>query len=143
MLNTQISSIETFGTSSANFDTAELDLNANEAKWSSIFNRFQEISSLEDNWDGFDAPRPEYELILATHQWLIKFMRENKNNPPSRILATLDGTIAFDWEASNIRNQIEFISPNEAEFSSIGDDIRPQLSTIKIGNYNQVHGLTR
>lgn len=92
--------------------------------WKAAFAKLEGLFQLDEGWDGEDAPKPDPELISAATRWLTdKLNNAQADSPPSRILASPDGDIVFQWVTSSSRLQIEFLSPFLAEWSLIGEDI--------------------
>ena len=99
------------------------DLRASD--WKAAFAKLEGLFQLDEGWDGEDAPKPDPELISTATRWLTDYKLNNAqaDSPPSRILASPDGDVVFQWVTSSSREQIEFLSPFRAEWSLIGEDI--------------------
>ena len=65
--------------------------------WSPIIERIEAIRQLRDDWDGLGAKAPSTELFL-TAAVLVHFWMENKQTPPTRVVAGTAGTIIFEWQ---------------------------------------------
>lgn len=55
------------------------------------------LVELENNWDGLGARAPTYDL-LASAVGLAYALMHKGMDPPSRVVPSLDGTVAFEWQ---------------------------------------------
>lgn len=112
-------------------------------KWKVAFDKLEGLFQLKDNWDGEDASKPAPELITAAKKWLTKYNYKNQtNNPPSKILASPDGEVVFQWVTSSSREQIEFLSPYRAEWTFIRDNFETQHEFIDLTDFRKAEKIT-
>ena|SRR3989338_4956505 len=142
MPSTDISSNLSVQTQASQFSVTSSDFNHTESAWNDKFNDLNNLFELEDNWDGEGAIAPDPGIISAANALLSKIKFENRIIPPTRITASLDGTVFIDWENVDSREQLEFLSPDEAEWSFIGDNILPQHGAISLKNLSKPPQLT-
>jgi hypothetical protein len=83
--------------------------------WKDVIARLQRIRHLKDNWDGEGSVAPSTDLVDGA----IAFARDrqvNKRLPPDRVIASVNGTVYFEWYSFLGYCEIEVTSPMEAEY---------------------------
>jgi hypothetical protein len=82
--------------------------------WGPTIDELLRLRRLRDDWDGEGAEAPAPELVdsaitlaqdLQARGWL----------PPERVLASVNGTIYFEWHTPHGYVELEVTSPGEAE----------------------------
>ena len=83
--------------------------------WNECFEQLDRISLLEDDWDGLGADAPAREVVDDAYSYL-NGLRAETMPPPSRTIATPDGSILLEWLTdSKDRLEIEFSEPGLLE----------------------------
>ena len=82
--------------------------------WEDAVDDLLRIRKLPDNWDGEGSEPPSAEVVdsaitlsqtLQKHNWL----------PPERVIASVNGTIYFEWHVGDSYHEIELTAPDYAE----------------------------
>lgn len=72
------------------------------------------IRMLEDDWDGEGAEAPHPNLIHAAIK-LAQDLAASGFPPAERVIASVNGTIYFEWHTPLGYEEIEILSPLDAE----------------------------
>lgn len=84
--------------------------------WTQLIDELLCIRQLEDDWDGEGTKAPPPSLVDGAI--LLAQDLEAQGHPPAdRVIATVNGTVSFEWLTPLGYCDIEVISPNEAEYS--------------------------
>ena len=83
--------------------------------WESSLQKVAEFQQLGDDWDGLGAIAPSQELVLSALA-LAHLLQERGVPAPSRVVAGLDGVIAFEWQLPDgTYADVEIVRPFFAE----------------------------
>lgn len=75
------------------------------------------MRTLQDDWDDCGASAPCPALVDSA----VSFARDLKargNQPADRVIASVNGTIYFEWYTPTEYREIEITAPNHAEYRS-------------------------
>jgi hypothetical protein len=67
-----------------------------DAAWDQVISKLISFRGLNDDWDGEGSPAPKTELVDWIVSHALNFWRY-EYAVPSRIIVTVDGTIALEW----------------------------------------------
>jgi hypothetical protein len=82
--------------------------------WQQIFADLRGMFSLRDDWDGLDGRAPSAALVASALD-IAQIYRASGAKPPSRVAATVNGTIIFEWQADRAYTEVEITRPHYAE----------------------------
>ena len=91
------------------------DETVQENEWRARFRDIDQITLLQENWDGEGAEIPNYALLQSVKD-LLHRMYSRQEPPPSRIMPTPDGTIVIEWQAQQTYRECEVAEPYHAEW---------------------------
>jgi hypothetical protein len=86
--------------------------------WDSIINALHGMRSLKDDWDGEDSKAPPQVLVDDVTSFACQRKQEN-TLAPDRIVATVNGTICFEWYVNGFFKEYEFIAPDALEIRAM------------------------
>lgn len=84
--------------------------------WTQVIDELLRIRQLEENWDGEGTEAPLPSLVDGAIL-LAQDLKAQGHPPADRVIATVNGTVSFEWLTPLGYCDIEVISPNEAEYS--------------------------
>ena len=92
--------------------------------WGSLIDELFRLRKLEDDWDGQGSPAPHPALV----DWAVTLAHslEAGGYPPAdRVLASVNGTVYFEWHGPLGYEEIEVMAPNDAEYRRVpkGSDV--------------------
>src|SRR5258708_4880362 len=82
--------------------------------WISLIDDLHRIRTLEDDWDGEGSKSPDATLVDAAIAHARKLEAE-AYPPADRVCASVNGTIYFEWRSPLGYQEIEILSPTDAE----------------------------
>jgi len=86
--------------------------------WTPLIDELLRIRSLKDDWDGEGTEAPAPGLVHGAITLAQKF--EAAEYPPAdRVIASVNGTIYFEWHTPLEYQEIEVTSPVDAECRSV------------------------
>jgi hypothetical protein len=100
--------------------------------WTRQMIRLSELRRLQANWDGDGARAPSRELLDSVEH-LLRSYRARKTQPPSRMVATADGTIAIEWQTPPTFTSLEITRPFEGDLLIEREGYRPEFRTERWG----------
>lgn len=92
--------------------------------WNDLIDALRAMRSLKDDWDGDGSVAPTSALIEGAIRLANGFKSDN-HPPADRVLAGVNGTICFEWHKALGYEEVEVVSPCEAEQRKVtsGSDI--------------------
>ncbi len=99
-------------------------INKIQKNWMNAESKLLEIEELDENWDGDDAIAPSQDIVKSVYQFL-SLLKEDKtlyNNPPARILPTIEGGILIEWQINSSYYEVEVEEPYKAEYMSVSEN---------------------
>ena len=94
--------------------------------WSTQFARLADLRKLRNNWDGDGAHAPSAQL-LDSLEHLLRRLHAAKLAAPSRMIATVDGTVAAEWQSHSIYASVEINQPYQEEWLVERTGYRPEF----------------
>ena len=87
--------------------------------WEPAVAKMVEFQHLGDNWDGLGAPAPSRELLVSAIG-LAYTLKDKGIDPPSRVVASLEGSVTLEWhDPSGTYIEVEIVRPFYAEVMMI------------------------
>ena len=83
-------------------------------EWVSSANRLNDFDRLVDDWDGLGATAPDQDVIESAKIFLSLKRKRDPESPPSRVLATPDGSVIFEWQSGSTIFEVEIDAPGHA-----------------------------
>ena len=92
--------------------------------WNKLLDELHRMLELEDDWDGEGSIAPHPALVSGAIT-LAQTLKANRCMPADRIVASVNGTVYFEWHTPVLYQEIEVISPLDAEVRWVpkGSDI--------------------
>jgi sulfur carrier protein ThiS len=96
------------------FTWPDPDEQARAETWHSLIDQLLRIRNLQDDWDGegTEAPHP---ALVDRAITLAQYLQANGFPPAERVIAGVNGTIYFEWHTPLGYQEIEVLSPMDAE----------------------------
>ncbi len=86
------------------------------SKWIECERTLARISTLGDNWDGFNAPVPD-QTVLARASFFMRLLRERDiATPPIAVVLSPSGSVALEWVRGNGLLRAEVSDSDEVEW---------------------------
>ncbi len=82
--------------------------------WKQVFADLHAMFKLQDDWDGLDAKAPTVALVSSALR-IAEIYRDQGSEAPSRVTVTVNGTVAFEWQAGKVYTELEVVRPFYAE----------------------------
>jgi hypothetical protein len=82
--------------------------------WHPLIVELHRIRKLEDDWDGEGTEAPHPALVDGAIT-LAQYLQANRTRPADRVIAGVNGTIYFEWHTPLGYQEIEVLSPMDAE----------------------------
>lgn len=82
--------------------------------WHSLIDELLHIRNLEDDWDGEGTEAPHPALVDGAIT-LAQYLQANGIPSADRVIAGVNGTIYFEWHTPFGYQEIEVLSPMDAE----------------------------
>jgi hypothetical protein len=82
--------------------------------WESSIDDLLRIRKLENDWDGEGSEAPNKALVDNAIA-LAQFLKGRDYPPPDKVIASVNGTVYFEWYTSFGYREMEVTSPLEAE----------------------------
>jgi len=82
--------------------------------WDTIIDELLRMRELQDDWDGEGSIAPQKALVDDVTSFAYWRKQENEL-PPDRIVATVNGTICFEWYVDGFFREFEFVAPDVLE----------------------------
>ena len=86
-----------------------------ENEWRARFDDLVWIGTLQPNWDGEGAEGTSSVLLWSVEN-LLRRMYKQQEAPPSRIVATPDGTVLIEWQDQHAYRECEVVDPGKVEW---------------------------
>ncbi|MCX7701186.1 MAG: hypothetical protein N2039_09935 [Gemmataceae bacterium] len=83
--------------------------------WPQLIDELHRIRQLEDNWDGEGTEAPPPGLVDGAIR-LAQYLKTRGYPPADRVLASVNGTVYFEWHNPLGYGELEVMSPLEAEW---------------------------
>jgi hypothetical protein len=83
--------------------------------WMQLIDELLRIRMLKDDWDGEGTEAPHPSLVVAAIK-LAQNLAARGFPPADRVIASVNGTIYFEWHTALGYEEIEVISPLDAEY---------------------------
>lgn len=92
--------------------------------WHSLIDELLRIRNLPDDWDGEGTEAPHPALVDGAIT-LAQDLQANGSPPAARVIAGVNGTIYFEWHTPFGYQEIEVLSPMDAECRRVrkGSDV--------------------
>ena len=87
---------------------------ATATSWDELIDEIITIWFLPDDWDGEGSVAPDPGLVAGASK-LALALKANKTPPADRVLASVNGTVYFEWHTPLGYQEIEVTSPVDAE----------------------------
>jgi hypothetical protein len=97
--------------------------------WDSLIDDLLRILHLEDNWDGEGTEAPDPALTASALQWAQTF-KANRYEPAARVMASVNGTVYFEWDTPHFYREVEITSPIAAESRWVSKDSGDTYCTL-------------
>ncbi|MCU0721842.1 MAG: hypothetical protein MUC83_19180 [Pirellula sp.] len=82
--------------------------------WDPIIDELLSMRELQDDWDGEGSVAPQKALVDFVTSFA--YQRKQRNElAPDRTLATVNGTICFEWYVNGMFMECEFVAPDAHE----------------------------
>lgn len=79
--------------------------------WDSIIDELLRMRALKDDWDGEGSIAPQKALVdVATS--FAHWRKQENELAPSRVVATVNGTISMEWYVDGFFVEFEFVEPD-------------------------------
>ncbi len=100
--------------------------------WGSLIDELLRIRNLEDDWDGEGTEAPHPALVDAAIT-LAQSLEASGRPPADRVIASVNGTVYFEWHTPLGYQEIEVTSPLDAEFRWVpnGSDANAVVGLIR------------
>lgn len=82
--------------------------------WRDLIDELLRIQNLEDDWDGEGSEAPPPTLVHGAIK-LAQHLEAEDWPPADRVVASVNGTIYFEWHTPVTYLEVEVVSPVEAE----------------------------
>jgi hypothetical protein len=82
--------------------------------WDQTIDELHSIMQLRDDWDGLGARAPSPALAVMALRVAESF-RDRKMIPPGSVVASLGGTVVFEWQIDGFYTELEITGPYDAE----------------------------
>jgi hypothetical protein len=86
--------------------------------WTQLIDELLRIRNLEDDWDGEGTEAPHPNLVDAAIL-LAQGLAASGLPPAERVIASVNGTIYFEWHTPFGYEEIEVLSPLDAEYRRV------------------------
>ncbi len=86
--------------------------------WSQLIDQLRCLRTLENNWDGEGAESPHPSLVDGAIT-LAQTLQATRYPPADRVIASVNGTIYFEWHSPLGYREIEVTSPLDAEYREV------------------------
>ena len=86
-----------------------------DVEWRDHFDELNQLAALQTNWDGEGAEGPSRVVMRSVENLLGRLYSLNEP-PPSRIVATPDGTVVIEWQDNLVYRECEVVDPGRAEW---------------------------
>jgi hypothetical protein len=83
--------------------------------WGQLIDELLRIRNLQDDWDGEGTEAPHPALVDGAIT-LAQTLEAGGYPPAERVIASVNGTIYFEWHAPQGYQEIEVTSPLDAEY---------------------------
>lgn len=88
---------------------------ASHAPWAEVIDELLRLRTLSDDWDGEGSPAPGPALVDGAIS-LARTLEAGGHPSPVRVIASVNGTVYFEWRSSQGYHEIEVTSADAAEF---------------------------
>ena len=99
--------------------------------WLRAYHQLNQLSSLENDWDGDGASPLDQTIIESVGNWLER-LRRDEVKAPTRIVADPDGAVVVEWLEADSYFEAEFSEPYKGEWMSSRDAETPQHGEINL-----------
>lgn len=93
-------------------------LHAVDEGWDSCIEQIKQFHSLQEDWDGEGSPPPDTEIIAAAISLAQQLERDGLISP-DRVVASVNGTIYFEWYSDTTYGALEVYHPRAAEIRNV------------------------
>jgi hypothetical protein len=83
--------------------------------WDPIIDELLSMRELQDDWDGEGSVAPQKALVDFVTSLAYRSKQRNEL-APDRTIATVNGTICFEWYVNCMFTECEFVAPDALEF---------------------------
>src|SRR5262245_19564894 len=83
-------------------------------RWSQLIDELLRIRNLKDDWDGEGTEAPHPALVDGAIT-LAQTLEARGHSPADRVIASVNGTVYFEWHTPLGYQEIEVTSPIDAE----------------------------
>jgi hypothetical protein len=97
------------------------DEDAQTQTWRSLIDELLRIRNLQDDWDGEGTEAPPPPLVDGAIT-LAQSLQAEGNPPADRVIVGVNGTIYFEWHTPFEYQEIEVLSPLDAECRWVSKD---------------------
>lgn len=84
--------------------------------WDRFIGKLHALRNLQDDWDGLGSDAPPPELVDSAELILDAFRRRHPRLIPTRVLATPDASILFEWQVDRMILEAVISTPASADF---------------------------
>ncbi len=82
--------------------------------WNNIIDELLRMRELQDDWDGEGSIAPQTALVDDLTSFAY-WQKQRNELPPDWIVATVNGTICFEWYVDGFFREFEFVAPDVLE----------------------------
>ena len=82
--------------------------------WDPIIDELLSMRDLQDDWDGEGSVAPQKALVDSVTSFAHRCKLRNEL-APDRTVATVNGTICFEWYVNGVFTECEFVAPDAHE----------------------------
>ena len=79
-----------------------------------------DLLTWQEGWDGYDAPKPNPELVAAAYEWIRGLYRDVRNGLwiEPHVSADEDGEVALEWWKGRKKLTV-YVTPKEVEYIKV------------------------
>ena len=96
-----------------------------ERRWRNCVAELRRLRNIGDNWDGFDAPAPDPNVVDLAIVFLNVCRTRDFTNPPFRAAVSPDGTVCIEWQGGGYYLEAEVVSPSRVEWMEVLNGNKP------------------
>ena len=93
-----------------------IDVDPSRAAWLRVRDMLHEMLDLPDDWDGMGAEAPRRDVVADAIDVLDTARHREDWPPPTRVVATPDGSIIIEWQTILRCLEIEIEHPGQVEW---------------------------
>jgi hypothetical protein len=75
--------------------------------WTKCTDALDAIEQLKEDWDGLGASAPDSAVVRSAKSFLALSQRQQPSLPPTRVLASPDGSVVMEWQNDSSILEVE------------------------------------